>query len=411
MAKTIKILETFSGIGAQNKAITNINSQRGKKIFDIVATADWDARANISYSAIHHDLNSKYEEILIKNSLVTEHDINVFLNKFNISLNSKSGSRIKSKNLLFKKYLAASILLSDNQVDITKLNPNILKEKDIDLVTYSFPCQGLSVANMGRAKGINDNESTSSLVWQIYRILSNSNKKPKYLIMENVKNLLSKKFAPEYEKWKGVLSELGYKTFTTIINGIDAGSIQKRERVFALSVLKDVYTPFNNDEEFKKYIDSKNETRKLDLEGRKKYFNKVFDFDLNSKDNISVLINDTPSRVKMINSQKIINESSNFIINTLTTKQDRIPCTGVIKHENNLIGKLNYRFITPKEAFMLMGFAENDFNKIRPLYEKNILTKDSLYRQAGNSIVVESITSVFNVIEDIESLGEENGQK
>ncbi|EIE40038.1 Cytosine-specific methyltransferase [Mycoplasmopsis canis UF31] len=95
MAKTIKILETFSGIGAQNKAITNINSKRGKKIFDIVATADWDARANISYSAIHHDLNSKYEEILIKNSLVTEHDINVFLKEFNIFLNSKSGSRIK----------------------------------------------------------------------------------------------------------------------------------------------------------------------------------------------------------------------------------------------------------------------------------------------------------------------------
>nr|WP_318023672.1 hypothetical protein [Mycoplasmopsis canis] len=142
MAKTIKILETFSGIGAQNKAITNINSKRGKKIFDRVATDEWDAWANLSYSAIHHDLNPKYEEILIKNSLVTEHDINVFLNKFNISLNSKSGSRIKSKNLLFKKYLAASILLSDNQVDITKLNPNILKEKDIDLVTYKFPCQG-----------------------------------------------------------------------------------------------------------------------------------------------------------------------------------------------------------------------------------------------------------------------------
>nr|WP_318023673.1 hypothetical protein [Mycoplasmopsis canis] len=58
-----------------------------------------------------------------------------------------------------------------------------------------------------------------------------------------------------------------------------------------------------------------------------------------------------------------------------------------------------------------MGFTENDFNKIRPLYEKNILTKDSLYRQAGNSIEVETKNSNFKAIEDIESLGEENGQK
>ncbi|MBU4690824.1 DNA (cytosine-5-)-methyltransferase [Mycoplasma zalophi] len=401
---TIRILETFSGIGAQNKAVTNINNKRNKKIFEIVATADWDARANISYSAIHHNLIKNWEIVLKENNLTTEKEIDNFLKKYNFSLNSKTLSRITSKDLVFKKYLAASVILSNNAVDITKLNPNLIKDQNIDLITYSFPCQGLSVASMGKAKGINDELSTSSLIWQIYRILNNSSKKPKYLMMENVKNLLSKKFKPEYEKWKDVLDNMGYKTFTTIINGLDAGSIQKRERVFALSVLKNVKTPFNNDLEFSEYIKKINNGKKLKLHERETQFNNIFDFYNHSEENIEALINNTPSRIKLVNSQKIINKSNNFIINTLTTKQDRIPCTGIIEFKNNNKNKLNYRFITPREAFMLMGFEREDFNKLLPFYEQKILTKESLYRQAGNSIVVEAITSIFNVVESIEKM-------
>lgn len=404
--KTINILETFSGIGAQHKAIKKINKK--EKIFKIVATADWDARANISYSAIHNDLENKREKILEKNSLIKSKDIDEFLSKYTFSLNSKVPSKIINKDLEFKKYLAASVLLSNNQVDINKLDPKILAEEKIDLITYSFPCQGLSVANMGRAKGINNYESTSSLIWQIYRILSNAQRKPKYLIMENVKNLLSKKFKPEYKKWLLVLKKLGYKTFTTTINGVDTGSIQKRERVFALSVKKEIYTPFYNDETFRKYIDDISKKKKLTNKKMKKYFENVFDFDLNNKENIEALINDTPSRQKMIKNQKIINQSTNFIINTVTTKQDRIPCVGIIEHPNSVKNKLNYRFITPREAYKLMGFSDKDFDNILPLYQKGILTKESLYRQAGNSILVDAIENIFQAVYDIEKIGEKN---
>lgn len=68
------------------------------------------------------------------------------------------------------------------------------------------------------------------------------------------RNLLSNKFKPEYEKWLKDLSKLGYKTFTTTINAAESGSIQKRIRVFALSVQKNIKTPFNNDEEFNEYV-------------------------------------------------------------------------------------------------------------------------------------------------------------
>lgn len=398
--KKINILETFSGIGAQHKAIKKLNKKG--LVFEIVATADWDARANISYAAIHHDLNKNYKKVLLANNLNTSDDINQFLDKYTISLDSKKPSKLKGKDDQFKEYLAASILLSNNQVDITKLDAKIIKDLNIDLITYSFPCQGLSIANMGRAKGINNDKSTSSLIWEIYRILNESEIKPKYLIMENVKNLLSAKFKPEYEKWLKVLDNFGYKTFTTTINGINVGSIQKRERVFALSVKKEISTPFDDDLSFTLYIDQLTKSKKLDHNGLKKQFNKVFDFSSDNKENIDALINDTPSRRRLLDSEKIINKNSNFIINTVTTKQDRIPCTGIIELENNQSNKLNYRFITPREAYKLMGFSDKDFDKLTPLYNNHILTKESLYRQAGNSIVVEAIECLFEVILKIE---------
>ncbi|MCU4706338.1 DNA cytosine methyltransferase [Mycoplasma sp. CSL7503-lung] len=406
----IKVLETFSGIGAQNKAMKQLNKKYNKKIFEIKAIADWDVRANISYAQMHHNLENKYLKILQQHNLNTEEEINFFLNKYTISLDSKKPSKITQKDYEFKQYLAASILLTNNQVDITKLDANILEKEKIDLITYSFPCQGLSVASMGKAKGINNVQSTSNLVWEIYRILNESKEKPKYLVMENVKNLLSQKFIKEYKDWKKVLKKLGYKTFTAIINALDSGSIQKRERVFAISISNDLKSPFKNDQEFKKYLDKKMEKKKLNIKNREKYFNKIFDFEFNEK-NDDFIINNTPSRERMIQLQiekkKVLNNSKNFVIDTVTTKQDRIPNVGIIEYKNNKDNKLPYRFISTKEAYMLMGFEDKDFDSLKNLIKKNILTKESLYRQAGNSIVVQAIKNIFETIKEIEDLNYE----
>ncbi|ENY69033.1 Cytosine-5 DNA methyltransferase [Metamycoplasma auris 15026] len=398
----INVLEAFSGIGAQHKAISNLKKKQKIKVFNIVAIADWDARANIAYSTIHSNLLSKQNQILNRRNLIDENKINKFLEKFDFSLNSKSISKITRKDLEFKKLLAASVLLDNNQVDINNLDPKIIRKLKIDLITYSFPCQGLSIANMGRAKGINNEQSKSNLVWQIYRILNEASYKPKYLLMENVPNLLSNKFKAEYEHWKNKLSDLGYKTFTIILNSIDCGSIQHRRRVFAISTLKELEIPFNNDIEFKNYIDKITSNKKLSLDKKRKKFNDIFKKFPCNEENLSCLINHTPSRIKMIESVKIINESKNFEIPTLTTKQDRIPNVGIIKLKNDYTNKTNYRFISPREAYRLMGFNDEDFNKLIPLIEKRILNKESLYRQAGNSISVEAIEVIFQVISEIE---------
>lgn len=106
---------------------------------------------------------------------------------------------------------------------------------DFDLFTYSFPCQ--SISNAGRQAGLEKGSGTrSSLLWECERAIEI--KRPKYLLMENVKALLSKKFKPYWTAWTEVLEGYGYKTFTEILNAKDFGVAQNRERVFGVSILR-----------------------------------------------------------------------------------------------------------------------------------------------------------------------------
>ncbi|WP_337902637.1 DNA cytosine methyltransferase, partial [Mesomycoplasma ovipneumoniae] len=242
----VRVLEAFSGIGAQAKAIANFQKDK-EKAFEIVATIDWDARSIITYAQIHHNVFPDVDKILKENQLSSPDQINSFLKKFELSLDSKRPSKIISKDLSFKKILAASIIKAKNLGSITNLNVEEINRLAPDFVTYSFPCQGLSIANMGRANGIFDEKSTSSLIWNVYSLIKRLKNKPKYLLMENVPNLISKKFISQYKKWKETLEQEGYKTFTATLNGLSFGSIQKRNRVFAISFLKEIKTPFESD--------------------------------------------------------------------------------------------------------------------------------------------------------------------
>lgn len=106
---------------------------------------------------------------------------------------------------------------------------------DFDLFTYSFPCQ--SISNAGRQAGLEKGSGTrSSLLWECERAIEI--KRPKYLLMENVKALLSKKFKPYWAAWTEILEGYGYKTFTEILNAKDFGIPQNRERVFGVSILR-----------------------------------------------------------------------------------------------------------------------------------------------------------------------------
>ena len=109
-----------------------------------------------------------------------------------------------------------------------------------DLWTYSFPCTDISVA--GRQEGINEN-TRSGLLYQVQRLLEIAKADgtlPKYLLFENVKNLVGKKFKPQFLEWLEYLDTLGYNTYWQVLNAKHYGIPQNRERVYGVSIRKDV---------------------------------------------------------------------------------------------------------------------------------------------------------------------------
>lgn len=121
-----------------------------------------------------------------------------------------------------------------NYGDISKVNPKDLPY--FDLFTYSFPCQDISMA--GKQAGFDKDSGTrSSLLWECERIIRN--KKPKYLLMENVKALTFKKNIEGFNIWLKTLEDIGYKNYWNVLNAKDYGVPQNRERVFCVSILDD----------------------------------------------------------------------------------------------------------------------------------------------------------------------------
>ena len=176
----MKLLSLFSGIGAFEKALSNVGIQ-----YDLVGYSEIDKYASRSYSLIHN----------VDESL--------------------------------------------NLGDITKINEKDLP-KDIDLITYGFPCQDISLANIN-CKGLFNEDGTltrSGLFFEALRIIEAA--KPKIAIAENVKNLTSKKFLPQFNGILKELEEAGYNNYWKILNSRNYGIPQNRARVYIVSIRKDI---------------------------------------------------------------------------------------------------------------------------------------------------------------------------
>ena len=116
-----------------------------------------------------------------------------------------------------------------SQIDWTKV-------PDFDFFSYSFPCTDIS--NAGQQKGLEEGSGTrSSLLWECCKAIEA--KRPKYLLMENVKALVSQKFLPFYKKWEQYLANMGYDNYGMVMNAKDYGVPQNRERIFLVSILGD----------------------------------------------------------------------------------------------------------------------------------------------------------------------------
>ena len=133
---------------------------------------------------------------------------------------------IQAHNALFPEYA------DRNLWDITKVDWNTVP--DFDLLTYSSPCQDIS--NAGMQRGLEKGSGTrSSLLWEVEKAIEA--KRPKFLLMENVKVLVGKKFKANFESWLKTLESYGYQNFWKVLNAKDYGVPQNRERVFVVSIL------------------------------------------------------------------------------------------------------------------------------------------------------------------------------
>lgn len=113
--------------------------------------------------------------------------------------------------------------------DITKWD----KDLECDLIMHGSPCQDFSVAGRN-AGGDKDSGTRSSLMYETLRIVEKL--QPKYVIWENVKNLLSKKHRHNFDAYIEAMDKLGYKSFYQVLNAKDYGVPQNRERVFTVSI-------------------------------------------------------------------------------------------------------------------------------------------------------------------------------
>ena len=411
-----KVIETFSGIGSQAKALERIGIKH-----KIIHTVDWDINAIIAYDLIH---NGKKD--LEKYNKLSYREIIKKLKKYTLSTNGKKPATEKSINSLnyeVAKRLLAAIERTNNLVSITDVKGKEISD-NVDLLTYSFPCQDLSVASFwhGNKGGIDRNaHNRSGMLWEVERILKEiveSNLElPKFLLMENVSAILTKRHKENFKEWTSFLENIGYKNHIYTLNASDFGIPQKRVRTYMISIFTNKNTTkemqvenyFKENDlenvEFTKKIVKRQKTLKRDI--LKLNYNDI----RYKKEADECQPNDTVSRREIYekNDKLYMNgKVNNIIVSTVTTKQDRHPNSGLIDYYGQNINKCNYRYLTPRECFLLMGFDEQDYQRI---LDNNFevrkgeffFTRDKLYKMAGNSIVVNVLEEIFRQIIYIEN--------
>ena len=121
-----------------------------------------------------------------------------------------------------------------NLGDMTKIDWT--QVPDFDFLTYSTPCQSISAAGLqhGFAEG---SGTRSSIIWNVRDAVRE--KRPMFLLLENVKAMVSKKFLPMFNLWQRELERMGYVNFAQILNAKDYGVPQNRERIFLISIRMD----------------------------------------------------------------------------------------------------------------------------------------------------------------------------
>lgn len=382
----LRVFSTFSGIGMQERGI-----QQCKNIKYINAgTCEVDKDAMLSFAAIHNNLTK--EKVI---SFIEKHKNVLTEDKYEQMAHELLSKKIGYDFVKNKQYDWVKLANRKDKTLITKywlamkLNKNvgdISSVKEIpfcDLLTFSFPCQDISVA--GKQKGIEKGKTRSGLVYEVIRLLNTAkeqNMLPKFLIMENVKNLVGAKFIDKFQCLNKEFEEIGYNVYYQVINAKNCGVPQNRERVFGVYIRKDIdMKNFSFPKPFDTGIRLKNILQKeVD---NKYYLSKEIQkrFILTDKTFTKDVIGTVKPSFRTIGQRDNV-YNINGIIGTLMATDYKQPKQILLK-ENTPIRKL-----TPIEYFRLMGLTKKDALTCYDVGEADC----SLYKQAGNGLVTNCIT-------------------
>jgi DNA (cytosine-5)-methyltransferase 1 len=285
-----------------------------------------------------------------------------------------------------------------------------------DMITYSTPCQDFSVAGKGKG-GDKGSGTRSSLLWECERIIRAV--KPKYLLMENVKNLLSDKHRHNFNEWFKVLEGMGYTNYYKVLNAKDYGIPQNRERIFCVSILGGGQYLFPNPIPLEKRLKDM-----LEDNVDEKYYlrNKMLNGFIRTNEQQRKVKGGyifTPTRgekiAKTITTKAGSRITDNYIqeplcaasrgrnpdnpsdrtIGSPTEQRLEINYTGCtntltsVQKDNYVVENYRIRKLTARECFRLMGVKDEQFDRLHDL------SNSQLYKLAGNSIVVDVLEHIF----------------
>jgi DNA (cytosine-5)-methyltransferase 1 len=236
--KPIRLIELFAGYGSQSLALKYLNAD-----YESYRICEWNYKSFEAYRLLHfpdnHTDYSKDMSIQQLREWVEEKGVSADWNK---PMPKTTISHLSENNL---REIYNSAMATHNLVDISRVsssNLGIERERERQftyLMTYSFPCQDLSLA--GKCKGMEEGSGTrSSLLWQVERILGDLRKesqRPDILLMENVPQVHGKRNEQNFNKWLNDLHDLGYTSYFDDLEATGFDIPQTRNRCFVVSVL------------------------------------------------------------------------------------------------------------------------------------------------------------------------------
>ena len=284
-----------------------------------------------------------------------------------------------------------------------------------DFWTYSFPCTDISVA--GLQKGIVKGKTRSGLLYEVQRLLDaavHTHTQPKYLMLENVKNLVGRKFKPQFDEWLKWLDSIGYNTYWQVLNAKNYGVPQNRERVFAISIRKDIDAgdfrfpaPFDSGKRLKDVLESEVDEKYYLSERMVQGFIKHnerheskgtgFIWKPRDLDGFASTLRANSSLAPTDNAIIVVGNLNHYGNDQMNRVYDVFGISPTVKtvsgggreikvqQRNEKVRKL-----TPCEYWRLMGFSDEAIEKA-----EKVCSNSQLYKQAGNSIVVDVLYYIF----------------